>query len=91
MNETLSILIDITVQPQNHKKGSQENEDETYLRKRLLVLHNASEKQILILRNPEIQTHKTHCPILSVLEVPLTPHMLHSSPTVFLPSHCLQK
>lgn len=68
MNETLSILTDITVQPQNHKKkGIQENHDEDNLRKRLIILHNAREKQILILRNPEIQTYKTHCLILSVL------------------------
>lgn len=36
MNETLSMLTDITVQPQNHKrKGSQKNDVEDQLRKGL--------------------------------------------------------
>lgn len=70
MNETFSVLTDITVQPQNHKKkGSQENVDEDQLRKRLIILNDGREKQLLILRNPKFQTHKIHCLILSVFEV----------------------
>lgn len=48
-------------QLQNHKKGSQENGKKNQLRKRLLILCSREKKQILILRNPEIQIHEVYC------------------------------
>lgn len=51
MNEiTVSLLTDCIVQPQNHKKGSQENGNKDLPPKGFIILHNGRKKQVLILR-----------------------------------------
>lgn len=58
------------VQPQNHReKSSQESSDKDKLWKKGLWFCNmlGRKKQILIGTNPKIQTHKTHCLMLSIL------------------------